>query len=647
MKELLHRLPMRYKFALVLLLPLLALGWLGASGALDRKNTVHELERLQTLTALAQQAGHWVHQMQLERGMSAGFLGSQGASFGNRLAQQRPTTDNAAETFLEQRQTLDQTLLGAGLTRQLEAIEQRWQQQAQVRQQIDRLDIATADALAHYTGLNNTLMALVGELAQLTEEGGITRQLAAYYNLLEAKDLAGIERALLSSVFAADAMPPATQHRLLSLVGEERAFLESVHVLSDDAQREALSAALSGPEIERVLARRELALQQNGDYNVNPEEWFDWQTVKIGRLKALEDQVAAAIVEETAGRKGSAQQALWQYMAVAVLASLTAIGLALWVVRTMTLPLQQALISIAERGDDLTQRLPVPGSDELSRLYTVINEASAQTERLIGEMKRSAQSVSVASNEIAQGNQDLAQRTEEQSASLVETASSMEQMTATVRQNADNAHQAQRMTGEVANQAQEATQVALQAREAMQQIHQANEQVTSMVAAIDNIAFQTNLLALNASVEAARAGEHGRGFAVVADEVRKLASRSAEEASQIRRLVDNNVARIGEGERLVGDTSETLEQIAARVQQVAVLVDEITTASHEQSAGVEQISHAMAQLEDVTQQNASLVEQVATASRSLDDQAEEMSVLVSRFLVSDGDASRVPSLRYA
>ncbi|PJX13216.1 methyl-accepting chemotaxis protein [Halomonas sp. 141] len=638
---------MRYKFALVLLLPLLALGWLGASGALDRKNTVHELERLQTLTALAQQAGHWVHQMQLERGMSAGFLGSQGASFGNRLAQQRPSTDSAAETFLEQRQALDQTLLGAGLTRQLEEIEQRWQQQAQMRQQIDRLDIATADALAHYTGLNNTLMALVGELAQLTEEGGITRQLAAYYNLLEAKDLAGIERALLSNVFAADAMPPATQHRLLSLVGEERAFLESAYVLSDDAQREALSAALSGPEIERVLARRELALQQNGGYNVNPEEWFDWQTVKIGRLKALEDQVAAAIVEETARRKGSAQQALWQYVTVALLASLTAIGLALWVVRTMTLPLQQALISIAERDDDLTQRLPVPGSDELSRLYTVINEASAQTERLIGEMKRSAQSVSVASNEIAQGNQDLAQRTEEQSASLVETASSMEQMTATVRQNADNAHQAQRMTGEVANQAQEATQVALQAREAMQQIHQANEQVTSMVAAIDNIAFQTNLLALNASVEAARAGEHGRGFAVVADEVRKLASRSAEEASQIRRLVDNNVARIGEGERLVGDTSETLEQIAARVQQVAVLVDEITTASHEQSAGVEQISHAMAQLEDVTQQNASLVEQVATASRSLDDQAEEMSVLVSRFLVSDSDASRVPSLRYA
>jgi len=328
-------------------------------------------------------------------------------------------------------------------------------------------------------------------------------------------------------------------------------------------------------------------------------------------------------------------------------AAVIAIGMAILIVRTMTRPLQRALVSIAERGDDLTQRLPVPGSDELSRLYQAVNDASAQTEQLIAEMKRNAQSVALASNEIAQGNQDLAQRTEEQSASLVQTASSMEQMTATVRQNADNAHQAQRMTGGVANQAQEATEVAMQARQAMQHIHQANEQVTTIVTAIDNIAFQTNLLALNASVEAARAGEHGRGFAVVADEVRKLASRSAEEASQIRHLVNNNVARINEGEALVATTSDTLEKIAARVQQVATLVDEIATASHEQSAGVEQISHAMAQLEDVTQQNASLVEQVATASRSLDDQAEEMTTLVSRFRVAEISPRHSQQLAYS
>ena len=579
--------------------------------------------------------------------MTAGFLGSQGEAFGDRLSQQRPNMDAAVEAFFQQRDQIDAALLGSTISTQLVAIEQQWQRNQALRDQVDQLRVATPEALAHYTNLNSLLMVLVGELAHLTGEGAITRQLAAYYNLLEAKDLAGIERALLSNVFAADAMPEATLQRLLSLIGEERAFLETFRVLSGAANREALETALSGPEVERVLERRALAIQQTAGYGVNPEEWFDWQTVKIGRLKALEDSVSASIVSTADELKRQAQRDLWWYLAIAVVAAVIAIGMAILIVRTMTRPLQRALVSIAERGDDLTQRLPVPGSDELSRLYQAVNDASAQTEQLIAEMKRNAQSVALASNEIAQGNQDLAQRTEEQSASLVQTASSMEQMTATVRQNADNAHQAQRMTGGVANQAQEATEVAMQARQAMQHIHQANEQVTTIVTAIDNIAFQTNLLALNASVEAARAGEHGRGFAVVADEVRKLASRSAEEASQIRHLVNNNVARINEGEALVATTSDTLEKIAARVQQVATLVDEIATASHEQSAGVEQISHAMAQLEDVTQQNASLVEQVATASRSLDDQAEEMTTLVSRFRVAEISPRHSQQLAYS
>ena len=579
--------------------------------------------------------------------MTAGFLGSQGEAFGDRLSQQRPNMDAAVEAFFQQRDQIDAALLGSTISTQLVAIEQQWQRNQALRDQVDQLRVATPEALAHYTNLNSLLMVLVGELAHLTGEGAITRQLAAYYNLLEAKDLAGIERALLSNVFAADAMPEATLQRLLSLIGEERAFLETFRVLSGAANREALEAALSGPEVERVLERRALAIQQTAGYGVNPEEWFDWQTVKIGRLKALEDSVSASIVSTADELKRQAQRDLWWYLAIAVVTAVIAIGMAILIVRTITRPLQRALVSIAERGDDLTQRLPVPGSDELSRLYQAVNDASAQTEQLIAEMKRNAQSVALASNEIAQGNQDLAQRTEEQSASLVQTASSMEQMTATVRQNADNAHQAQRMTGGVANQAQEATEVAMQARQAMQHIHQANEQVTTIVTAIDNIAFQTNLLALNASVEAARAGEHGRGFAVVADEVRKLASRSAEEASQIRHLVNNNVARINEGEALVATTSDTLEKIAARVQQVATLVDEIATASHEQSAGVEQISHAMAQLEDVTQQNASLVEQVATASRSLDDQAEEMTTLVSRFRVAEISPRHSQQLAYS
>lgn len=649
MKEIINRIPMYAKFAMVLTLPLLALAWFAVNGVLDRQATVKELDRLQAMTALSQDAGDWIHQMQIERGMSSGYLGSEGETFGQRLRQQRPATDEAAEAFILQRESIDDQVLSAAAREQLDQLVQQWQRTVSLRRDIDQLNVTMSTVLDHYTGINSQLMYLVGSLAQQTSEGEISRQLAAYFNLLEAKDLAGIERAMLSSAFGADGMSFEVLTRYLSLLGEEAAFLTGFRAFAAPEEQMQLDSALSGPEIDRLIERRELAIQQYdvGGYNVDPGEWFEWQTVKIARLKELEDGVAEGVITTTANMQSDAQQALWRYVIISLLATMIAIAMAILIVRTITRPLVAALNNISTRGSDLTQRLVVPGTDELSQLYRAFNDASTDTETLIGEIKHNAQSVELASGEIAQGNQDLAQRTEEQSASLVQTASSLEEITATVRQTADNASEAQDMTNDVATEAKQASLIAQRAQEAMRHIHESSSQVTTIIAAIDNIAFQTNLLALNASVEAARAGVHGRGFAVVASEVRKLASRSAEEANQIRKLIDNNISTINEGERLVTSTSTTLTTISERVQKVARLMEDMASATIEQSAGVEQINRAMSQLEEVTQQNAALVEEVAAASRSLDEQAEDMSGRISKYKVGSTPAANASLLHIA
>lgn len=323
-------------------------------------------------------------------------------------------------------------------------------------------------------------------------------------------------------------------------------------------------------------------------------------------------------------------------IAVAVLVSL---GVVRSVVKTLGGDPQRAaeVVRRVVQGD-LTMQVPVKSGDTTS-LLAHMHEMQQKLQEMMGDIRRTAESVSVASSEIAQGNEDLASRTEEQSSSLVETASSLEQMTATVRQTAESSTQARELTVELDEQARNASGVGQQAAQSMGSIKQANKRVESIVEAINGIAFQTNLLALNASVEAARAGEHGRGFAVVATEVRNLAGRCAAEASKIRELVDSSVASVDEGERLVTTASQQLATIAEGVKRVSSFISEIATAATEQSSGIEQINMAVSQLDEVTQQNAALVEEATAASHSLSDQARELARLVQRFKIDEVPSS--------
>ena len=253
-------------------------------------------------------------------------------------------------------------------------------------------------------------------------------------------------------------------------------------------------------------------------------------------------------------------------------------------------------------------------TQRLSKIMTVIATAAAE--------------IQLSAEEISTGNSSLSQRVEAQAASLEETNSSMMRMTETVRANADNARQANELARVACDHAEHGGKIMQNAVSAMQVINESSRKIADIIGVIDEIAFQTNLLALNAAVEAARAGEQGRGFAVVASEVRALASRSAGAAKEIKALIQDSVAKIGDGSRLVEQSGVGLTDIVASVKKVTDIVAEISAASADQAAGIEQVGRAVASMDESTQQNAALVEQAAAASESIVQQVRDLNASV-------------------
>jgi methyl-accepting chemotaxis protein len=313
-----------------------------------------------------------------------------------------------------------------------------------------------------------------------------------------------------------------------------------------------------------------------------------------------------------------------------------------WTDRTPEVAVEKEMqtMLMAVLSGDLKERIVLAGKAGFFEALTRnVNQLADNMAEIVARVKHAAGEVYRGAEEISQGNANLSQRTEEQSSSLEETASSMEEMTSTVKQNADNAGQANQLAMAARDQAEKGGSVVAKAVRAMTDINDASKKIADIIGVIDEIAFQTNLLALNAAVEAARAGEQGRGFAVVASEVRNLAGRSATAAKEIKELIQDSVRKVEDGSVLVTQSGMTLEQIVASVKKVSDIVAEIAAASREQSSGIEQVNRAVMQMDELTQQNAALVEQATAASQAMAQQAGELNEMMGRYHLSESLAA--------
>jgi methyl-accepting chemotaxis protein len=294
-------------------------------------------------------------------------------------------------------------------------------------------------------------------------------------------------------------------------------------------------------------------------------------------------------------------------------------------------------------GDLRSERDLAP---EEGSLLAALHRMRGKLSDTVADVQRGSHVVATASGQLTRSNDDLSQRTQEQASSIEESAASLEEMTSTVRQNAENASQADRLSRGARVQAEQGGEIVALAMSAMTDIIDSSHKIVDIVSLIDDIAFQTNLLALNAAIEAARAGEYGRGFAVVAGEVRRLAHSSAAASKEIKARVAESAERVAAGRDLVAQSATALNAIVQSVSNVMDIVAEVSAASQEQSVGIDQVNRAITQIDEVTQHNAALVEEASAVARLMEEQAASLSETAAFFVIDAAtDAVVVPAGR--
>ncbi|MEL4177697.1 methyl-accepting chemotaxis protein [Roseateles sp. PN1] len=412
---------------------------------------------------------------------------------------------------------------------------------------------------------------------------------------------------------------------------------KQLEAMADDASEKAAMALIAQRRSAYIEVRTEVGkLKAAGDM---PAALAALNSRMLPAVSAYLDAQQAFVKLETersqAVRDAAAvdrMRTLWTVSGVMVA---IVIGLAIstyFMVRSITTPLTR-LARQAERigGGDLSGNIEVNRQDEIGEVQRSLSSMQDGLNRVVSEVRVSADSIQTASTEIASGNLDLSQRTEQTASNLQQAATAMTELTGTVRHSADNAATAKQLAGNAANVAQRGGEVVGQVVSTMDEINTSSRKISEIIGVIDGIAFQTNILALNAAVEAARAGEQGRGFAVVAGEVRSLAQRSAEAAREIKALIGASVERVETGARLVQAAGSTMTEIVTSVGKVSDIISEIRASTEEQSEGIGAVNGSVGQLDQMTQQNAALVEESAAAAESLREQAKKLAGLVSGF----------------
>jgi len=643
-------------------IPLLGLSYLTLTKINDDRIFNQKLKDVQILVSVSKSISLMIHETQKERGMSAGFVGSKGKQFDTMLPQQRKLSDVKIEEFKKSLELIDKTHYPKEFNEEVENLLRDLGQLPQVRQSVSNLEKDVGWVVKKYTDMNTKMLDIAAYAAALSPENAMTKALVAYTAYLKSKERSGIERAVLSGTFGANAFAPGMYAKLITLIAEQNAYMDTFSDNATDKMRQLYKEAQNHPSFDSVEKMRTVAIEKGseGNFGINAETWFKTITEKIDQLKKVDDLIAGEVDDILNSFQSNA---LFDAL-IGGFIVLFSLGIGSIIARDIEKrisSLRESILHVAT-SKDLTTQITNSTKDEFSAIYISFGEFIQSLSDVITKAQEGArQNVNAASNlnsafeEISENITKEVQIITSNTAQANKLKHSLLGVSTEASQSRDEMISANQqllhvrsLIEDTISQITQNSQNEIELANKLAHLSNDASQVKNVLEVIADIAEQTNLLALNAAIEAARAGEHGRGFAVVADEVRKLAEKTQKSLIEINATINVVVQGIIDASGEMNEGTRRVEALVSQTDQVqnevnivgdsmdkaAQSIMQTTKAMNESAQAMDAFSNKLKEVEEISASNSQSIKSSGSHTQKLALLADELIGMLSQFRVS-------------